>query len=156
MTFEAALKAAGPPAADHFKPGLQALGGYANRIMCSEPRRFRGSVDLDSAFRHTQPHANRWDFGLGFSENGGESAIWIEVHPATTSEVKTVLEKLSRLQEWLNRDAPHLRKITTRKSGARNYFRIATAGVHINRSSPQFRRLSEAGLDTPRRILDLP
>ena len=38
----------------------------------------------------------------------------------------------------------------------RPYVWIATAGVHIPPNSPQARQLSAAGLDMPRKVLDLP
>ena len=100
---------------------------------------------------------NPWDYGIGFRERDGrEVALWIEVHPASTTEVSTVLKKLAWLQSWLRQEAPALHALSQRRSAGNNYFWLATGpGCISRRHSPQARRLRQAGLDLPRRTLEL-
>lgn len=77
----------------------------------------------------------------------GEKAVWIEVHPALTSEVETVLCKLSWLKSWLrDRGSLELRQMTSPSA----LYSVATgSGVHISQNSPQARRLAQSGLRFP-------
>jgi len=78
-------------------------------------------------------------------------AVWIEVHPASTSEVTTLLNKLRWLKTWLKERAPALYKLTASQS----YYWLATRGVHIRQGSPQARQLRLAGLSLPRKRVTL-
>ena len=109
MTFEEAVEAASAPVCEAFEPGKQALkAGHRQQVTCSDPRCFTGSIDLDGALKNTVTHrqANRWDYGIGFREDDGrEVAIWVEVHPASSREVPTVLQKHRWLLGWLRQEA---------------------------------------------------
>jgi hypothetical protein len=160
VTFEDAVKTAPPPVSDAYQPGKQALKGeHRDQVACRDPRRFTGSVGLEAALNTSQGQMamNPWDYGIGFREGDGrEVALWIEVHPASTTEVSTVLKKLAWLQNWLSREAPALHALTSSRSAGKSYFWLATtSGVHITDTSPQARRLRLAGLDLPRRTLEL-
>jgi len=149
MTFRNAVAQAPGPVADAYQPGKQALGPYRDRIQCSNPHRFTGSINLDAALSTAFPDAPRWDYGIGFQKNGREVALWIEVHPASTSDVDNVLAKLEWLKLWLRREADALWRLTIRNDG-QQYVWIATGGVHIRPGTPQARRLQTAGLNLPR------
>ena len=160
MTFEDAVRAAPVPVCDAYQLGKQALKGeHRDRVTCTDPRRFTGSIDLEEALSKspTQTPTNPWDYGMGFRERDGhEVALWIEVHPASTTEVSTVLRKLEWLQSWLRQEASALHALSQRHLGASNYFWLATAaGVHISATSPLARCLRQAGLALPRRTLEL-
>lgn len=142
-------------------PGKRALAGsHPNLICCDDSARFTGSIHLDQQLRSQPGHRNasRWDYGLGFKETSrGESAIWVAVHPASSSEVSAVLNKLAWLKGWLRNEAPALARLSRRTGTAKCFFWLATpAGVHIRPGSPQARRLQASGLDMPRRKLCLP
>jgi hypothetical protein len=126
--------------------GLQALGNHRRRVQCADIQRLIGSVALDDELKAKYPNDPRWDYGIGLRTGKGESAVWIEVHPASTSEVTTVLTKLRWLKNWLKTQALLLDKLTT----AQAYYWVATSGVHIRPGSPQARRLQLAGLPSPR------
>ena len=66
MTFKEAVEAAPHPVREKYRSGKQALIGYRNRVNCADSRRLTGSIDLDSALKREQPHAARWDYGLGY------------------------------------------------------------------------------------------
>ena len=160
MTFEDAVRTAPVPVCDAYQPGKQALKGeHRDQVTCTEPRRFTGSIGLEEVMSKspTQVPTNPWDYGIGFRERDGhEVALWIEVHPASTTEVSTFLRKLEWLQSWLRQEASALHALSQRRLGASNYFWLATAaGVHISATSPQARRLRQAGLDLPRQRLEL-
>ena len=95
-----------PNLADQWKPGLGALRSEDKpNIAPADPRRFRGSVDIDTALRKLQEHsqANRWDFAVGFqhSNRKNEFVYWIEIHTGSDSQISVVLRKLEWLRHWL-------------------------------------------------------
>ena len=156
--------AAVPALRGAFQPGKKALKGeHRALVTCKNERQFRGSIDLDGALATTSAHTgqHRWDYGLGYqARNGIEVAVWIEVHPATTSEVGCILQKLDWLKSYLRNHAPDLNLMTLTPridDSVPAFVWLATnAGVHITANSPQARRLSQAGLSMPRRLLRLP
>ena len=165
MSFKKAVQAEPPPVNGAYRTGKRALKKKHRRLVtCEDPQRLTGSIDLDSALARQPGHvsAARWDYGLGYRPPAGkpeqkrEQAIWIEVHPATTSEVSAVLGKLQWLRDWLNAGAGRLKQMTDRAAPGIRFVWIAPAGDHIPRNSPQARRLSRSAIQGPRRKLSLP
>ncbi|WP_155815911.1 hypothetical protein [Rhodothermus marinus] len=154
MTFQQAVEQASPPVNTAYQPGLQALPKRARaKLKYRDSRKLTGSIDLDGALADVCPNAPRWDYGLGIADaSGREQALWIELHPATTSEIGVVLQKLAWLKNWLRTHGKALGGIT--EPGA--FYWLATDGVHIQRGSPQARKLSQSGLKAPCRQLLLP
>lgn len=158
MSFEAAVKAAPAPVCDAYRPGKQALKGeHRDLIRCRDTRRFTGSIDLEAALADDAQAANLWDYGIGVRLRGdSEHAIWVEIHPAATTEVSTFLRKLAWLQTWLRTEAKALGALSQPSDEIETFVWIATdAGVHIRPGSPQARRLQQAGLRLPRQVLEL-
>lgn len=158
MTFKEAVELAPTEVRAAYQAGKQALQGiHREQVSCADSRRFSGSIDLDSALSSSQVHrnANRWDYGLGLRFGADEAAVWIEVHPVSTSEVHTVLQKLSWLKTWLSAEAPALYGLTRNNPTYKPYVWLATSSVNIRPGSPAARRLNEAGLDLPRHKLVL-
>lgn len=151
MTFREAVQAT-PSVRSAYRPGLQALSDSdAARIRAANSGRLTGSLNLDSALLAAQPNAPRWDYGIGFRRSRQEEALWVEVHPASSTSVNKMLEKLAWLRQWLEDDAPSLEKLT--QGG---FYWIATDGrVAISAHSQQARRLAKAGLYGPLRVLFL-
>jgi len=160
VSFEEAVRAAPAPVDRAYRSGKRALAReYRSRVACAEPRRLTGSIDLDSALSSEPGYANapRWDYGIGYKPRCAEErAIWIEVHPASTSNVREVISKANWLRTWLRENAPPLALLTIGDGPIRPFVWIATARVHIPRNSPQARQLAIAGLDMPRKALRLP
>lgn len=158
MTFEQAVRSAPDPVPEAFRPGKQALKNqHRAKVHCGDSHRPTGSVDLDECLQETNEHRNspRWDYGLGYRADNAEVALWIEVHPASTSDVDTVLKKLHWLKNWLREEASDLWSLTTKHDSP--FFWLATrAGVHIRPGSPQDRRLRMAGLGAPQQVIQLP
>lgn len=151
MTFQEAVVRTADLGASAFRYGLQALGNNSSKIRAANTRSLVGSVALEIALRDRYPNDPLWDYGVGVKQSARVSALWIELHPASTSEVRTVLRKLEWLKNWLKDRAPALQKLT----GVQSYFWVATGGVHIRQGSPQARLLQSAGLSMPRKRIDL-
>lgn len=150
MSFQHAVKNT-PCVAKWYHPGLQALTvADRARIKCHNTRRLTGSIHLDAALQTREPNASRWDYGIGFRENGKEVAIWVEVHPADSAHIDKVLAKLAWLKEWLRSRAQALRKISPGL-----FYWISTDRVHLTYNSPQARRLAKNGLQGPLKVLQL-
>jgi len=148
MNFKTAVACTSSLGADRYHPGLQALGRYSDKVRCRNPRRFTGSVDLNEVFPNSP-----WDYGIGFLEGMQEVALWIELHPAYTSEVTIFLKKLTWLKDWLGTEARELWKLT--QKGSKPYRWLATGGVHIPKNTRQAKQLREAGIPFPREIIEL-
>lgn len=132
-----------------YQQGLQALGQYANKITLGDTRQCQGSVDIDSALRLFNPQDNRWDYCFCYKSE----VLFVEVHSANTSEVSTVLRKLSWLKNWLNQQAPEINKLKAKSIPP--FYWIQSKGFDIPRTSRQFRQIVETGLK-PVRGLNLP
>lgn len=129
------------------REGLRALGRHSRCVEVTAPRRPSHSVALDEALKAQFPEAPRWDYGIGLT-NGNASAIaWIEVHPATSSDVDKVLAKLQWLREWLKQSNDACGNVDG------SFHWLATGGVHID--PVRLRKLNAAGLQRPRSILKL-
>jgi len=94
----------------------------------------------------------RWDYGIGVQKSdGGAIAVWVEVHPAKTSEVDTVIKKLQWLKQWLRERAPLLNQMTPPDA----FYWVATSGVNILPDSSQARLLATHKIRMPREVLEL-
>ena len=137
LAFEKAVKAT--PGISHcYQPGLRALGSHSSKIQPADTRCCEGSVDLDACLQTRYPDDNRWDYVLSYKKK----AYFVEVHPAQTSEVETVLKKLSWLKNWIATHAPLVHK----QKAANPYYWIASGKVNILKTSQQYRRVAQAGL----------
>jgi hypothetical protein len=152
MTFEQAVRAT-PSVRDHYRSGLQALASTdMRRVQSTNARQFTGSVNLDDALCNTHPDSPRWDYGIGFQrQQSQEVAVWVEVHPASSTSVTDILNKLRWLRNWLDAAAPKLKELTQG-----DYYWVATdAKIAITPGSPQAKRLAAAGIRGPVRVLKL-
>lgn len=126
----------------HLRRGLQAMGKHATCVEVRQ-RKPTASIDLDATLQKVAPHAPRWDYGIEAANGTRATCIWVEVHPATSSDVKTVVEKLRWLQGWLTQS-------DACRAVAHEFYWVATeAGVRID--SARQRQLAAAGLRMPTR-----
>lgn len=124
-----------------YREGLQALRSRDRaRIRCTNSRLLAGSVDLDAALRAELPNDPRWDYAIGLRLSpANDGVVWIEVHPACTSDVKQLLRKLDWLDHWLRTRATSLRSLP------REVIWLASGGVKIPKTAPQLRQLAARG-----------
>lgn len=149
MSLEAATNAT-PCVAGQSQPGLQALGSNSRFVQPANSRLCSRSLDIDTALA-AQPayaHVNRWDYALEYAGN----VYFLEVHPASTSEVATMLVKLAWLKAWLRNEALAIGRLPR---GQRPFLWAATGKVAILPGSKQDRLLAQAGLK-PEKIVRLP
>jgi hypothetical protein len=158
--FASAVKAAPKPVASALLAGKQALlKEHRAKVTCGDEARWTGSIEIDEALKRAPEHAsaNRWDYGLGYENPAGkESALWIEVHSAHTSEVSTVISKLRWLKAYLQASCPDLWRLTQATPEEQRFVWIASGKYAILPNSPQMRALRSAGLEKPAQKLVLP
>lgn len=152
MSFRSCIDAAFPAA-------VCLEGKKALRSVDSDKIRVRGqlvfaySVDLDACTKKDNPSDNRWDYRLALTHSlSGEYVAWVEVHPASTSDISAMLLKKKWLQTWLAEHAKSLFKRMGGRLHARNCFWVASGGINIPKHHR--RKFAQSGL-MPRSILFL-
>jgi hypothetical protein len=122
------------------KPGLRALNAQdAAHVRKRSATRLSTSVDIDTAFRPSQPTAARWDYGVGQRQGEREIVHWIEVHPASgDNNISQMRKKLNWLRSWL-----HGRPLA---SYERQVVWVASGKSTFNARDPQLKALAQDGL----------
>lgn len=123
-----------------FQSGLKALGSNSKKIALTTTSLCEGSVDIDTCLSKAYPQSNRWDYCFAYK---GE-VFFVEVHSAITSEVSTVLNKLTWLKKWLNDTALELNNL--KATSKTPYYWIQSSGFNILPQSKQFRSAIQAGI----------
>lgn len=126
-----------------WKTGLQALRAEDKLHIDSEdPRRLRGSVDVDSHLQHVEPYSNRWDFAIAYqhSDRDEEVIYWTELHTASDSEVKVVIRKAKWLLNWLDGDGRALNEFEC------DIVWVSSGATSFTLTAPQKKQMAVAGL----------
>lgn len=149
MSFRKAVEQC-PPLRRNLRDGLRGLSTTDRQKVDRGGRRLTGSVNVDAALRSSHPNAARWDYGIGIARpHKPDCVVWLEVHPASSTHIKTVLRKLDWLRTWLGKYALPLQQLPAA------YIWVSTGSVAMTRNSPQFRRLAQAGLHFRPRVVRL-
>lgn len=129
-----------------YREGLQAIVKADKRaVMVKDARRLDGSLNIDEETKMLYPNESRWDYAVGYDGK----VYYVEVHPANTSNVEEVIKKKLWLDKWLKEKAPSMSAL---KAGSPKYQWAATeAGVHVSPQSMCARRLSQRGIEKPKR-----
>ncbi len=138
-TFKEAVELT-PDIAAGYRNGLGALGKNSAKIIVPDSRLLGGSVDIDNCTKNIYPDSSRWDYAIDYNKE----VFFIEVHPAQTCEIRTMINKLRWLQVWLKENAVEIDKLKTGKVSP--FFWLQTNGCAIPKSSPQYRAAIAAGL----------
>ena len=146
MNFEEIVKNTNQ-ISNYYCRGLTALGNNSSRIKPKNTSLIEGSVDIDSATKKYYPDKNRWDYVIGY--NG--KAYFVEVHPASSSNVKEVKAKFEWLKEWVSTNAPEL-LVKSNGLNSKSCFWICTNGCSILKISKQYRMAANIGLLPKREI----
>jgi hypothetical protein len=149
MRFRPAVLAT-PSISSAYRQGLGALRGTDRaRIECRNTRDLRGSIDLDSALKSSDPQQPRWDYGIGLRKDSrSDRIVWLEVHPASPGDIEEIRRKVSWLRTWMA-GAPRLRALPSQLVW------MASGKVTLVKTSPRFRRLAEDGVRFAGRMLRL-
>lgn len=141
--FQKAVEGA-PDISTAYRSGLQALKrSDRSAIVVADTRILDGSVDIDTAVQGKYPNENRWDYAIGYSGK----VCYVEVHPAYTSEVSVVENKLRWLKTWLKEKAPLLEAIPKAIPG---FVWAQTGKGAILPQSSQAKRLATLGIKVAR------
>lgn len=146
MVFKKAVKSI-PQIANCYCDGKSALGANSNKVREADARKLQGSVDLDKCVLDAYPNDNRWDYVLGYHGH----AYFVEVHPASTSDVETMINKFNWLKNWLRSQGTPLNAMKS----ADPFHWVFTNRNTIAKNSTYERRLIKAGLGKPKRELVL-
>lgn len=98
------------------------------------------SVALDDATRSCHPLANRWDYAI---EYDGDT-FFIEVHPASTSEIDCIINKVVFIKEWLRDNCPDFLKLPAKEAGPQCFYWVSSGStdLRITPGSQQARKLA--------------
>lgn len=111
-----------PDVKNGFCVGLGAVD--STKVVAANPRKIQGSLDIDGQVKEIYPDKNRWDYALSYDDK----IYFFEVHPASTSDVATVIKKLTWLKEWLKNKAPQINKL---QKGNQPYTWVPTGSYAI-------------------------
>jgi len=139
MTFKDAVTAT-PDIETCYQTGLKAFGANSKKVKLKDTTKCEGSVDIDACTSTLYPQSNRWDYCLAYE---GE-AYFVEVHPANTSEVVTVIKKLGWLKDWLDHKAPELNKL--RAESRHPFYWIQSSNFSIPKTSRQYKLAAQEGI----------
>lgn len=132
-----------PELRDAFESGLHALGNDSRKVRLANPRKCHGSVNIEKHLKAICPNENLWDYLFGYDDK----AYFVEVHPACTSEVRTVIDKLAWLKNRIRRWSISIQNMP------KAYHWIATDKVRILPDSSEARLLAKEGIPRPKRML---
>lgn len=121
----------------YFKPGLGAIQNRdRGKIKVPYTSLLSGSVNLDEAAKPSHPNANRWDYAIEYAGK----IFFIEIHPANTSEIDTVIRKVVFVKGWLAAIAPEMLRLP----GPGKFYWVSsgTTDLRINPNSAQARKLA--------------
>jgi hypothetical protein len=146
-TFRQAIEAT-PEVKDCHCLGKQAiLKKERNKVELTDPQRCGGSLFIDKCLldQNKYPEANRWDYAIDYN---GE-VYFFEVHTASTSQVRSVINKLVWLKNWLYQKAPEINKLKAKEP----YYWIQSTGYHILPNSPQSRLVEQMGIKPASKLI---
>jgi hypothetical protein len=136
-----------------WRPGLQALRAEDKpHVKPQDPRRLRGSADIDTALQPKEPNANRWDFAIGYQHktHQGEFIYWVETHTGSDDQIRVVLRKLEWLKAWLRQDGQRLARF------ARDFVWVSSGYTLFTKGSAQVKTLAQKGLIYSGAVLRIP
>ena len=152
MSFKKAVGLT-PNLATAWKSGLGALRSRDKpHVAPEDPRRLKGSADIDSALQPHQPNANRWDFAVGYrhTDRTQDCVYWVEIHTGNDKEVKVVLDKLRWLRTWLAGDGILLNRFE------RDFIWVSSGATSFTLGSPQLKQFAQLGLQHRGSVLRIP
>ena len=125
-----------------FRPGKQALkNADRNKVDAADRKKLQGSLDIDSQVKAFYPQSPRWDYALSYDDK----IYFFEVHPAETSEVDRVINKVKWLKHWLKSKAVSIDNLP---KAAHPYIWIQSGRYAILPTAKEKMKLSVSGIIT--------
>lgn len=110
------------------KPGLQAIKKEnRNKIIVPDTKLLGHSLDLDEALKTIISQDNRWDYGFEYEHY----LIFIEIHPAETSQIDCICKKVAYTKEWLDINCPEILHLPKFEKGRRQYYWISSGRTKL-------------------------
>ncbi|HLP45693.1 MAG TPA: hypothetical protein VK186_07570 [Candidatus Deferrimicrobium sp.] len=127
----------------HCAKGLQAIESKHRKCVQFKDIQVSCSLNIDEAFRKTEPQNNRWDYYMHVIDDRKLAyAVFFEPHTCTTKEVSCFIEKYRWLINKINSPFSFLVKDTQ----CQFYFWIPSSGNKIVTHSPQYKRLKKTNI----------
>ena len=152
MTFRQAVGQT-PRLKGTWKAGLGALRAEDKpHIKPEDPKRLRGSVDVDTALQQSEPNAHRWDFAIAYQHTNrtNEFIYWVETHTGSDNQISTVLDKLAWLKKWFRAGGRTLAKF------AREIVWVASGPTTFTKGATQVKILATKGVRYSGSVLRIP
>ena len=144
MSFREAV-AQTPNLETAWRNGLRALRRQDRRhIEAEDPRRLRGSADVDKALQRVEPQANRWDFAIAYQHTNvrGEFIYWVETHTGTDQEIEVVRKKHEWLRNWLAREGRAL----SAENFPQEFYWVPSGATAFTKGAKQVKILAQEGI----------
>lgn len=123
------------------KDGLQAVKwSDRGKFQIINTRKLKCSVDIDNCLHEAFASENRWDYLVLVDDS--VQGHFVEIHPAHTSEVSTMIKK----KQWLEKEIIKKTFKDIDKSKYRIIWIATDAGVKILKTSKQHRQLAKENL----------
>lgn len=111
-----------------YKKGIGALKKVDKQyISVPDPKLLSGSVALDDATIKEYPTNNRWDYAIEYDGN----TFFLEVHPASTSEIDCIIKKVKFIKEWLGTNCSEFFKLPIKGSKVHCFYWISSGGTDL-------------------------
>lgn len=133
--------------------GLGALRAQDRpHVAPGDPRRLKGSVDVDTALQPHEPDAHRWDYAVGYrhANRQKDCVYWLEIHTANDREVRVVLNKLRWLRAWLAGSGNLLNQFE------RDFIWVSSGATSFTLGAPQLKQFAQLGLQHKGMVLRIP
>lgn len=125
-----------------FCVGKQAIKSIdRSKVVAANNNKLQGSLDIDNQVKVLYPDEPRWDYALSYDDK----IYFFEVHPAETSEVDRVVNKVRWLKHWLKNKAPRINNLP---KAEHPFVWVQSGRFAILPASKRGKKLSVSGITT--------
>lgn len=130
-----------------YRVGKQAIKNTDRRkVDAVDKDKLQGSLDIDSQVKALYPDEPRWDYALSYNDK----IYYFEIHPAETSEVEKVVDKLRWLKSWLKTKATEIDKLP---KSEHPYTWVQSGRYAILPTAREKMKLSVSGINTANKLI---
>lgn len=122
--------------------GKQAIKSIdRSKVVVADQNKLQGSLDIDSQVKALYPNEPRWDYAISYDD----TIYFFEVHPAETSEIYKVINKVKWLKCWLKTQAPDINNLP---KAEQPYTWVQSGRYAILPTAKEKKKLSVFGITT--------